>query len=342
MGVNEILREMSEDILSLLIKAVEHKLSSKEEDRLQDWLNHEESNIKLYRHVCAFFSEKSMSTENMEERKEIVRKVIMDRIVQMEEKKVVLPKAVGRRMWAIYSGVAAAVVLILVFGATLFLRHNTDVAVTYTEVYAPLGKKLMIVLPDSTVVNLNSGTHLKYASDFNISNRVVKVDGEAYFQVRKQNGREFQVETEAMKIIVRGTVFNVRSYRDDNEVIAWLYEGVVDLNLTMIEKEFTMSVGDKVIYDVEKKNYRIEKCDDEGCDWLNGKYTFDNERLGTLVNMLNRVFDADICFRNKALKDESYTGTIFEGKGLDRILHLLEVSADIRVERDSSRIYLNK
>lgn len=332
---------MSEDIIKLLVKSIGETLSELEQKKLNGWLSDGEKNRKLYKHVSSFFTDKKSVPQMEAAGQETVRKIILDRIALLENKE--WKKAGRNHYWQWnYRSIAAIAVLTISVAVALLFGYQKSEEITYTEFYTPLGEKMTIVLPDSTEVRLNSGTHLRYASDFGKSGRMVWVDGEAYFDVKKQNGKLFKVKTEAMEITVRGTIFNIRSYKDDNEMIAQLYQGVVDLNLPAIKQELTMNVGDKVIYDVRNGNFQIEKSSDSDCSWLRGEYKFYNERLGTLVNMLNRVFKADICFKDNKLKDDYYTGTILEEKGLGRILHLLEISADIRVIHEGEKIYLDK
>lgn len=72
------------------------------------------------------------------------------------------------------------------------------------------------MLTDGTVVWLNAGSTLRYADNFNAKNRVVELEGEAYFEVEKQSDKTpFLVKTGCYDVVVKGTKFNVTSYPED-------------------------------------------------------------------------------------------------------------------------------
>ncbi len=131
--------------------------------------------------------------------------------------------------------VAAILVLIFVVGAltTYFVNEKQAVQqhlVSYSEIVAPLGAKTQVVLPDSTVVWLNSGSKLTYSANFNLENRLVHLEGEGYFQVAKNKEKPFVVD--AFGFLVEGgeTEFNVKAYQDEPTIEAILVEGKVWLN----------------------------------------------------------------------------------------------------------------
>ncbi|MGK7394032.1 MAG: FecR family protein [Candidatus Cyclobacteriaceae bacterium M3_2C_046] len=88
------------------------------------------------------------------------------------------------------------------------------------------GQKLKIVLPDSSVAVLNSGTTISYPEIFSDSIRVVDLAGEAYFQVLPNSNRPFIVKGTTMDVKVLGTSFNFNT----RKAAVALTEGKVELN----------------------------------------------------------------------------------------------------------------
>jgi len=133
------------------------------------------------------------------------------------------------------SSVAAILILIFVVSGltTYFVNQNQAVEqrlVSYSEIVAPLGAKSQVVLPDGTVVWLNAGSKLTYSTDFNLENRLVRLEGEGYFQVAKNKEKPFVVDAFGFLLEGRETEFNVKAYRDEPTIEAILVEGKVWLN----------------------------------------------------------------------------------------------------------------
>ena len=142
------------------------------------------------------------------------------------------------RLPIFYRTISIAALIILLFvvsGLTAyFLNENAEIkkqlSVYYCEVVAPLGAKSQVVLPDSSVVWLNAGSKLTYSSNFNIDNRLVRLEGEGYFRVAKNNKQIFIVD--AFGFLVEGdeTEFNVKAYINEPTIEAILVEGKVWIN----------------------------------------------------------------------------------------------------------------
>ncbi|WP_394697656.1 FecR family protein [uncultured Sunxiuqinia sp.] len=151
--------------------------------------------------------------------------------------RIVDPEPVIRKLPRFYrlSSVAAILVLLIVVSglATYFVSERQAVEqqpISYSEIVAPLGAKTQVVLPDGTVVWLNAGSKLTYSTNFNMSSRLVYLEGEGYFQVAKNKEKPFVVD--AFGFLVEGgeTEFNVKAYQDDPTIEAVLVEGKVWLN----------------------------------------------------------------------------------------------------------------
>jgi len=93
---------------------------------------------------------------------------------------------------------AAAVAILLIGFSALWMTnraHYNQILCQQTEIVSPSGQKSKIVLPDSSVVWLNSGSSLKYKGNFNRKEREVVLEGEAYFEVAKNKSKKFRVKT---------------------------------------------------------------------------------------------------------------------------------------------------
>lgn len=116
---------------------------------------------------------------------------------------------------------SAAAILVLALGIFMFQENGSQ-----TETLIAQSQVEKSLLPDASVVYLNKGSEMKFSEDSWKSNRVVNLDGEAYFQVAK--GKTFDVVTNNGTVRVLGTQFNVKEFDDIIEVTC--YEGRVAVN----------------------------------------------------------------------------------------------------------------
>ncbi len=84
-------------------------------------------------------------------------------------------------------------------------------------------------LSDGSVVNINSESTLHFPVEFSSENREVYLEGEAFFDVVRDDKSPFMVHTGDKTITVLGTKFNVSAYRDDQEWMATLVQGKISV-----------------------------------------------------------------------------------------------------------------
>ncbi|HEY2722729.1 MAG TPA: FecR family protein, partial [Chitinophagaceae bacterium] len=94
----------------------------------------------------------------------------------------------------------------------------------------PVGGKYQVTLPDGTKVWLNAATIIKYPSQFTGNERRVQLNGEAYFEVTRNEKQPFKVVLEDSSTVnVLGTHFNVMSYSNEDAKEVTLIEGSVSV-----------------------------------------------------------------------------------------------------------------
>src|SRR5690606_2674466 len=115
----------------------------------------------------------------------------------------------------------------------------------------PRGGHYQVTLPDGTKVWLNAATTLKYPSHFSDQNRVVYLDGEAYFSVKRNLKRgaasKFQVITAQQKVEVYGTEFNISAYDNEPDERTTLVTGSVSVANSNSEQVYMLNPGDQSV-----------------------------------------------------------------------------------------------
>jgi len=189
-----------------------------------------------------------------------------------------------------------------------------------------------LTLNDGTQVWLHSGSTLQFPTRFTGEKREVKLTGEAYFEVVKNENQAFSLNVQDLNIEVLGTSFNVVSYDDEaiSEVV--LVSGKVKLFSTTENhiKDFGyMHPGQKAVY--ARKSQKVYSEDvnvDKYVAWREGKLIFRDDSMSEVVKRLSRWFNVDISIADPEINDYIYTAT-FSDENLLQVLYLLKISAPI-------------
>ena len=161
---------------------------------------------------------------------------------------------------------AAIIAVILAVGCFSYWQGGVNVKDTFADisVEAPLGSRTKLYLPDGTLVWLNAGSRMTYSQGFGVDNRMIELEGEGYFEVRRNEKLPFFVKTKDLQLQVLGTKFNFRDYPEDHEVVVSLLEGKVELNnLLKKEKEAieTVVTADYFFVKAERRYFKVNFSD---------------------------------------------------------------------------------
>lgn len=189
---------------------------------------------------------------------------------------------------------AVAASIVIAFG--LFYANNLE-----SHYQTGYSEQLAVVLPDNSKIQLNSNSDLDFKNRNWNDNRVLKLKGEAFFDV--ENGESFKVLTNQGVVEVLGTEFNVLSRGNFFEV--WCKEGKVRVTSISINKEVILLPGNAlrvVNGDLEKWNFNINEP-----NWILGESSFYNTPLSQVIIALKNQFKVDFDTSNVDL-DSRFTG----------------------------------
>jgi transmembrane sensor len=124
--------------------------------------------------------------------------------------------------------------LVAIGSLSLWLAGRTpvqEIPAALTRVITKEGEKSHIYLSDATEITLNAKSSLEYDQRYDITERVVKLNGEAFFNVNTNPDKPFIVELNQMKITATGTRFNVFSFPTENRIETTLLEGSIHVSI---------------------------------------------------------------------------------------------------------------
>ena len=207
---------------------------------------------------------------------------------------------------------AAVVAIIIAVGCISYWQGEVNVKDTFADisVEAPLGSKTKLYLPDGTLVWLNAGSRMTYSQGFGVDNRKVELEGEGYFEVKRNEKIPFFVKTKDLQLQVLGTKFNFRDYPEDHEVVVSLLEGKVGLNnLLREEKEAVLSPDERAVLNKANGRLTVESVTaSNASQWADGYLFFDEELLPDIAKELERSYNVKIHIANDSLKTFRFYG----------------------------------
>lgn len=243
-----------------------------------------------------------------------------------------------RKIAAALSGVAA-IVLLTIYVTTYFLQQSFRDE-TMNTVIVPQGQRVSLTLADGTKVWLNAKTKMEYPQSFKaFDERIVKVDGEAYFEVSKNKNRPFIVKTSKGDVEVLGTKFYVSAYATTDIFETSLIEGRVKVYTAY--EDMTLYPKDKAVL----QNGILTRKHIDDMDiyrWRDGLYCFKNLSFEDVLKQFEIYYDVRFVKENLQMANPKLNGKFRLMDGVDYALRVLqrEVGFSFRRDEETSVIYL--
>lgn len=201
------------------------------------------------------------------------------------------------------------------------------------ELKVPNGGIYRLTLPDGSKVVLNSGSSITYPIQFADSVRLVKLEGEAYFEVTKDAHHPFKVEFEKQVLTVLGTHFNIQTYPGEITHTT-LLEGKVSLSSGTIKT--ILSPGQQAT--IQGTRYKLQNVPaEEYIGWARNLFVFNNLNLEQIGNQLERWYDVQIIWPESMLQ-EQYLMEIPRDRKLSEVLSSISEVAGISFKIEGRRV----
>lgn len=221
---------------------------------------------------------------------------------------------------------------------------ETTINIAYNYLTIPRGGEFFVQLSDSTKVWLNSETKIKFPIKFRKGavREVELIYGEAYFDVsssEKHYGASFKVFTQFQVAEVLGTAFNIKAYKDENEIATTLVEGKVSINLN--DKKEILIPTQQLNYNTNNKTFTILTVNtDFETSWHKGYFSFTGKPLKEIMKFISRWYDIDIEFENKLNENIKFNGSLSRNQNIENILLTLKNTNNINYEIKSDKIII--
>ncbi len=225
----------------------------------------------------------------------------------------------------------AAIIVFLISLTTIYYTNKQQISHTapkkklsYTSFITENGQRSRVVLPDSSIVWLNSGTTLSYPNTFSGENRNVSLNGQAFFQVCHKGNYPFSVHANGLMVTVLGTKFDVDAYPENDEIAVVLESGKVELTHEGFESfNYIMKPGERANYNISANSLNIGHVDTSiYSSWKDGKLIFRNEPMKNVVEKLRKWYNIDIEVADTEVYNSIFSGTI-QNESYEEIFRLI-------------------
>ncbi len=232
---------------------------------------------------------------------------------------------VVKRNFLLPLGIAASLMLLVGF---FFFNSSTQNSMETIHTAANQIEKLG--LPDGSEVWLNENTTVSHFA-VNGSDRTVELQGEAFFEVEKDENNPFIIKTGGAVIEVLGTAFNVKNVKNGVEVE--VRNGIVRVNGNKVK------AGEQIFI---SNSGSIEK--NKGSNiggWINKELNFDKVPLSEIINEIEEIYKVKVAVRNLKLNDCSFT-TEFHDESIENILEILKVGFGCELKKINNESFVLK
>jgi transmembrane sensor len=265
--------------------------------------------------------------------REALRLGIMEH-VQPRPKRVIAMSTRGRWM------AAASTILVLLTTGWLISRHHLfPQPVQYFTVTAPLGKVRQLLLSDSSVIWLKSGSTLQYTSTYGKDKReLALLNGEAFFKVQKDDDHPFIVKTNQLETRVLGTSFNIQAYAGRPNVQVWVASGRVQVSENgKVLRELTKHM--RLQWNRSDKAFACDSLQwQSALLWKQGIMLLESASFSELAIQLKEIYGVELVTGNRAISKQRYDAKFFIHTPVEDIAATLAEVHGIRYKKEGNRI----
>ncbi len=328
---------------NIIIKYLQNEATEEEKKQLLEWLQADNNHKKEFselRNAWLAAGNSPLFTPGYKEKS-------FQRFLHNIEDYEILKKKKSRQTF-LYRIAAIALLVIATSGISYYAGKHTVIP----EEIIPIAmnhfimgddSKGPVTLPDGTVVWLHRNSKISFPEVFTGERRKVRLEGEGYFEVVKNDKMPFYVETGEMDIRVLGTCFNLKNYPQLETAEAVLLSGKVETNLPE-GLQINMQPNQRIVWNKNNRTYSTDFVNsDDYILWIKDKLVFSNETLRSIFFKMERWYNIHIVYSPNIDLEQRLSFTI-RRETKEEIFKLLHIIAPINygIMDDQIRIYPKK
>ncbi len=323
--------------IDLIVRYLAGEAKAEEMRLLSSWLNADPENRNLF----SSYQKTWQAIEKHKIEKDVDLDVEWDSMKQKirltEDQVPVIPLeiAIAKKQFAYRQILQLAAIVLVLLGTSLIIYLNIRKIPNQMLVAQTVSVERS--LPDGTDVTLNANSTLAYPTEFEGKTRAVRLKGEAFFNVSHNANKPFIISAGNTRIEVLGTSFYVNTNNKNGNIEVVLVSGKVMVYFyedSSVKK--VLSPGEKV--EVAENQYEIIKttnADPNFDAWKTRKIVFMDNSLAEVIEVLNKIYQANIILSDKQLANCRITAT-FDNQSLESVLTVLKETLDLQLTKEES------
>lgn len=254
----------------------------------------------------------------------------------------VVEKSTGLKTMTYYITRVAAVFVVGLALYFMFELNNSNLEIYLSEQLVSETDVTDMLFVDGSRVWLNSNSVLKYSKSFDGDERLVELEGEAYFEIAKNPNKPFIIKTKNSVTKVLGTSFNISAYKNAENDIISVNSGIVIFSDSDNENNHVILLkGEKAELNISDRCIsKSINSNPNYLSWKTGKLTFENETFDKLVDDLSKYYKRSFEISNHSLKTTRLTVT-FDNQSLEDVLKVLELTLGATCSDNSKKVIIN-
>lgn len=220
-------------------------------------------------------------------------------------------------------------------------NNNSSDEITYNQLVVPKCGEYRLILADGTKIMVNSESVVRYPVNFSGSKREIWLEGEAYFEVARNESQPFIVHLAESDVKVLGTSFNVMAYKNESNTEVTLVEGKVEVktsgNNEVLLPGYQVQI-DHITSRIENKKVDVALY----TAWKEGVMRFDDLPLERLMLRLSRWYNIVFEFSQEELKGRLFSGGFKKYEELERVLNMIQKINDVKFSVVNDKIVISK
>ncbi len=230
-------------------------------------------------------------------------------------------KARMNRLFIVFSK-AAAVLFIPLLAAALYFYVSQIYSSGLLTLTTQKGEQTSVILPDGSKVWLNVDTKLSYPIDYGVNSRNLELEGEAYFEVEKNEKLPFEVGSGNIVTKALGTRFIISAYPESFEVKSSLVKGSVEVKYGKNVK--ILKPGQQLVYNKNRSSAGVKSFNENyELAWKNNQLMFQLVPFEDVIAELEKWFDINIEYNPSEFQSETLTVRFEEYETLETILKVI-------------------
>lgn len=222
-------------------------------------------------------------------------------------------------------------------------RDTAPAEITYNTLSVPQGCEFTVTLSDGSRIWLNAESRLKYPEVFAGDRREVYLEGEAYFEVARNEQAPFFVRTRDMNLQVLGTRFNIKAYPDETKTVTTLISGSIGQHFPSTGRQLRLTPSHQSSFDGSTGDLQIREADpEEVLAWKNGKFIARDKTLEEIFRELARWYDFETVYTRPALRQVRFHLHTNRYATVREILDNLQSTNGIRFSYTGNKIYVSQ